>query len=162
MSDPRDTMATRTNAAGLAQGLYCIASGLVLSGFGRRNWLRRSTGGLLTSLGATLLFASMTRRISPQVRALALTTAGVLAGADLLRATRRRSRILHLARGALRLGLAAAWLAPARREHERDSRAQAREIRTNECLDEALKLTFPASDPIALTPPDRREALPVL
>lgn len=146
----------RQSTLSLVQGLYCVASGLLLSGFGRRNWLRRSSGGMLTSVGATLILASMTRRVSPQLRGLALTTAGMLAGADLLRAFGRRSRMVHMTRGLLRLGMAAAWLGPALRLAEPEHAAE------EEQLDEALEETFPASDPIAVTPPDRREALPEL
>lgn len=83
-------------------------------------WLVRTVGVLVGAIGATLLSAGARRRITPEVRLLALATAGGIAAVELWYAGRRR-RIapVYLLDGAGELALAAAWAALAARRRLR-------------------------------------------
>ncbi|ABC80733.1 hypothetical protein [Anaeromyxobacter dehalogenans] len=106
----------------LGQGAFYAATGawplvhmpsfVAVTGPKLEPWLVRTVGVLIGAIGGTLLSAGARRRITPEVRWLALASAAGIAAVELWYAGRRR-RIapVYLLDGAGELALAAAWAA---------------------------------------------------
>ncbi|MFY3743571.1 hypothetical protein [Anaeromyxobacter sp. PSR-1] len=106
----------------LGQGAFYAATGawplvhmpsfVAVTGPKLEPWLVRTVGVLVGTIGGTLLSAGARRRITPEVRWLALASAAGIAAIELWYAGRRR-RIapVYLLDGAGELALAAAWVA---------------------------------------------------
>ncbi|ACG72254.1 conserved hypothetical protein [Anaeromyxobacter sp. K] len=114
----------------LGQGAFYAATGawplvhmpsfVAVTGPKLEPWLVRTVGVLVGTIGATLLAAGARRRITPEVRLLALASAAGIAAVELWYAGRRR-RIapVYLLDGAGELALAAAWAAAGARRRLR-------------------------------------------
>jgi hypothetical protein len=133
LNDPRDggaaslardgRLAFRTLAA--SQGLFYAVSGLwpvvhmrsfeAVTGPKVDRWLVRTTGGLLSVIGAALCSAARRERVTPELRALGAGSAGVLAAIDVTYVARKRISPVYLLDAAVQLALVAAWATAASR-----------------------------------------------
>jgi hypothetical protein len=112
----------RLTPEGLAQtqGLYFFATGVwpllhlrsfeALSGPKAEGWLVKTFGGVLAVLGLTLARAGREGRVTQEVALLAAGSAAVLAGSDVLSASRRRISPVYLLDAAAELALLGGWL----------------------------------------------------
>jgi hypothetical protein len=117
--------ARRASAVGAAQGGYYLATGL--APFASRRafeavtgpkvdwWLVQTVGALVAAVGGSLAAASRRGRVTPELRALGVSSAAGLAGLEVLHVLRRRISPVYLADAALELAFAAAWLRSAPR-----------------------------------------------
>ncbi len=83
-------------------------------------WLVRTVGGLLTVVGTVIAVATMRRRLTPEIRWLAMGTSGVLIAIDLVYVAKRRISPVYLLDAATNLMLIAGWFLPG----VRDQRSQ--------------------------------------
>ncbi len=108
----------------MAQGLYFAGTGVwslvdrrsfeAVSGRKVDYWLVRGVGSLLSAVGAALVVAARRRALTPELRAIALTTAVGLAAVDVAYASVGRISRVYLADAAAELALAGGWLLAAR------------------------------------------------
>lgn len=110
----------------LAQGLYYASTGVwaladsqsfqAVTGPKVDVWLVKTVGVLVTAIGGALGCAGWSRRVTPEVRLLAVGSALGLAGIDVVYVAKGRISRIYLLDAAVELGLAAAWAAasPAR------------------------------------------------
>ena len=113
----------------LAQGLFYVATGVwplidiasfqVVTGPKIDLWLVHTVGVLVTVVGAVLIIASRTRRVTPEIILLAVGSALGLAGIDLRYALAGRISTVYLADAVVEIGLALAWWITWRRAHAR-------------------------------------------
>ena len=105
----------------LAQGTYWTATGLwpllhlksfkKVTGPKPEAWLVKTAGALIASIGTSLLFTGLRRRVTAESRWLGLSSATALGVIDLVyAAARRRIKPIYLADAPVELGLAAGWL----------------------------------------------------
>jgi hypothetical protein len=107
-------------SVGAAQGAYYLATGL--APFASRRafeavtgpkvdwWLVQTVGALVAAVGGSLTAASRRGRVTPELRALGISSAAGLAALEVLHVLRRRISPIYLADAALELAFAAAWL----------------------------------------------------
>src|SRR3954469_7263134 len=110
----------------LAQGLYYASTGVwaladsrsfqAVTGPKVDVWLVKTVGVLVTAIGGALGGAGWNRRITPEVRGLALGGALGLAGIDVVYVAKGRISRIYLLDAAVELGLAAMWAAPMKPE----------------------------------------------
>jgi hypothetical protein len=111
----------------LVQGIFYVATGLwplvhivsfqIVTGPKTDLWLVRTVAVLVTVIGAVLLSAWHSRRISPEVILLAAGGALGLASIDLIYALSGTISSVYLADAMAELMLVALWLAGWRRRH---------------------------------------------
>jgi hypothetical protein len=102
------------------QGVFDIATGLWpilhrpsferVSGYKVDYWLVRTTGGLITTIGAALLVASRQKRLSPEAKLLAIMAPATLALIDVVYVARRRISPVYLVDAAIESTLVICWL----------------------------------------------------
>ena len=103
----------------LLQGLFYVATGVwplidsvsfqVVTGPKTDVWLVHTVGVLVTVVGAVLIAASRTRRITPEIVMLAVGSALGLAAIDLRYALTGRISAVYLADAAVEIGLSILW-----------------------------------------------------
>ena len=113
----------------LIQGLFYVATGVwplidivsfqVVTGPKTDLWLVRTVGVLVTVIGAVLITASRTRRVTPEIVMLAVGSALGLAGIDLRYALAGRISAVYLADAAVEIALSLLWWIGWRRAHAR-------------------------------------------
>jgi len=113
------------NALALGQGAIFLACGVwplvhlpsfqAVTGPKADEWLVRTVGSLLGVTGGVLISAGLRRRITPEIRALAVGSAGVLTAIDCIYAAKGRISRVYLLDAALELGFIAGWAMAARR-----------------------------------------------
>jgi hypothetical protein len=111
----------------LAQGLFYLATGVwplidivsfqLVTGPKTDLWLVRTVGVLVSVVGAVLIAASRTRRITPEIVMLAVGSALGLAAIDLRYALAGRISAVYLADAVVEIGLSLAWWMGWRRAH---------------------------------------------
>jgi hypothetical protein len=72
-------------------------------------WLVKTVAVLVTAIGTTLRCAGLNRRVTPEIRQLAVGSAVGLAGIDVYYVAKGRIARVYLIDAAVELGLAAAW-----------------------------------------------------
>ncbi len=102
-----------------AQGAFYVATGVWpivhlrsfewVTGPKLEGWLVKTVGALITAIGGTLLSAGRSRRVVPEVAALAVGSAVALAAVDVLYVARRRIAPVYLLDAVGELALAAGW-----------------------------------------------------
>lgn len=105
----------------LAHALYFVVGGLwsvasrrsfeAITGPKTDYWLVRTVGGLLTAVGAVIGLAGARRRITPEIRWLAIATSGALAAIDVIYTTTGRLRPVYLLDALVNAALIGGWLA---------------------------------------------------
>ena len=113
----------------IVQGLYYLVTGvwplvhmpsfIAVTGPKTDLWLVRTVGVLVTVLGAVLIAASRTRRLTPEIVMLAVGSALGLAAVDLRYALAGRISAVYLADAAVELALSLLWWIGWRRAHAR-------------------------------------------
>jgi hypothetical protein len=109
----------------MGQGAYWGATGLwpivhlksfeAVTGPKTEGWLVKTVGGLIFSVGATLLLAGARRRVTPEIALLGAASAAALGGAGGWYAWRGRIRSIYLADAAVEALLVGAWAVAAGR-----------------------------------------------
>ncbi len=109
----------------LIQGIYYVLTGIwplidsvsfqMVTGPKTDVWLVRTVGVLVTVIGAVLLLAWHSRRITPEVLLLAVGSALGLASIDLIYALSGTISAVYLADAVAELGLAGLWILAWRR-----------------------------------------------
>ncbi len=107
------------------QGAYFVATGLWpivhlrsftwITGPKPEGWLVKMVGLLAACVGGTLLAAARHRRLTPELRALALGSAASFAAVDVWYVARRRISPVYLLDAAAEIPLVLYWAAAARR-----------------------------------------------
>ena len=110
----------RARRALLAQGGYFVATGVApfvsrrafeaVTGPKREWWLVQTVGGVVTAVGAGIASAALRDRVTPEIRAIALGSAGALAAIDVVHVARGRIAPTYLLDAAVEIGLIAAQL----------------------------------------------------
>jgi len=110
----------------LIQGLYFVATGVwplvhitsfqMVTGPKTDLWLVKTVGVLISVIGAVLLTAYRSRRITNEIVLLATASALGLAGIDLVYALSGRISAVYLGDAVLEIGLAVLWALGRRRE----------------------------------------------
>jgi hypothetical protein len=105
-----------------AQGAVYVATGLWplvdrssferVTGRKRDWWLVQTVGLLVASVGAGLVAAAASDRVTPELRGIAAGCAVSLAGIDVVHAGRGRLRPIYLLDAVAEAGLLAAWARP--------------------------------------------------
>jgi hypothetical protein len=113
----------------LIQGLFYVATGIwplidivsfqAVTGPKTDLWLVRTVGVLVAVIGAVLIAASRSRRVTPEIVLLAAGSALGLAGIDLRYALAGRISPVYLADAAVEISLALLWWIGWRRTHAR-------------------------------------------
>jgi hypothetical protein len=113
----------------LIQGLFYVATGVwplidivsfqIVTGPKTDLWLVRTVGVLVTVIGAVLIAASRTRRVSLEIVMLAVGSALGLAAIDLRYALAGRISAVYLADAAVEIALSLLWWIGWRRAHAR-------------------------------------------
>lgn len=111
--DPATLVAT-------GQSLYFLVTGIwpwlsrrsftAVTGPKKSWWLVKTVGALVTSIGATLGLAAWRRRLTPEIRFLAVASAGALALVDLLYVAKGRIPPIYLLDMLAEVLLIAGWL----------------------------------------------------
>jgi uncharacterized membrane protein YoaK (UPF0700 family) len=111
----------------LAQGLFYMATGVwplidivsfqIVTGPKTDLWLVRTVGVLVAVVGAVLIAAWRSRRVTPEIVMLAVASALGLAAIDLRYALAGRISAVYLADAAVEIALALAWWIGWRRAH---------------------------------------------
>jgi hypothetical protein len=104
----------------LAHALYFVVGGLwavadrrsfeAITGPKTDYWLVRTVGGLLTAIGAVIGLAGARRRLTPELRWLAISTSGVLAAIDIACTAADRVRPVYLLDALANAILIGGWL----------------------------------------------------
>ena len=99
----------------LAQSAYYLATGLLpffsrrafeaMTGPKREWWLVQTTGGLVTVIGGAVASATLRRRVTPEVLAVATGSAAVLGTIDVVYVARRRIAPTYLLDAAVQAAL---------------------------------------------------------
>lgn len=102
----------------LAQSAYYVATGLLpfasrrafeaVTGPKREWWLVQTVGALVTVVGGALASATVRRRVTPELLAVARGSAASLAAIDIVYVARRRIAPTYLLDAAVQVGLLAA------------------------------------------------------
>ena len=131
-----DAASPRLARLALLQGGFDVVTGLwpifhlrsfeAVTGPKLEGWLVKTVGSLITAIGGTLMLAGSRRRVTPEVRLLAVGSAAALAAVDVLYTSRKRISPIYLLDAATELGLIAGWAwastrLPQRQEHQRPS-----------------------------------------
>lgn len=103
-----------------AQALFYVVTGIwpwisersfaAVTGPKKAWWLVKTAGALITVIGATIGLAARRRRITPEIRLLAVGSAASLAAVDLLYVLRRRIPPVYLLDMVAELLLIGGWL----------------------------------------------------
>jgi hypothetical protein len=109
----------------LVQGIFYLLTGIwpildivsfqVVTGPKTDLWLVRTVGVLVTVVGAVLVSAGRSRRLTPEIVLLAVGSALGLAGIDLIYALSGQISAVYLADAVAEIGLAVVWLIARRR-----------------------------------------------
>jgi hypothetical protein len=99
----------------ITQSAYYLATGIApfvsrrgfeaVTGPKREWWLVQTVGALVTVIGGVLASATVRRRITPEMQALAIGSAAALATIDIVYVTRRRVSPLYLLDAAIEISL---------------------------------------------------------
>jgi len=116
-------------AAATAQGGYFVVTGLwplvhmpsfeAVTGRKREGWLVKTVGGVVAVIGGVLLDAARKRRVDRTAATLAIGSAAVLAGVDVVYVAKRRISPVYLLDAAVELGLVSLWAAGMRAQRRR-------------------------------------------
>ena len=111
-------MDQRTLAA--TQGAYFLSTGVwpllhmrsfvAVTGPKQDLWLVQTVGLLVSCIGAQLLMASRSDRVSPEIKTLAVSSALSLAAIDTVHSLRGRIRPVYLLDAVAEVALAALWM----------------------------------------------------
>jgi energy-converting hydrogenase Eha subunit E len=109
----------------LVQGVFYVATGvwalvdldsfMAVTGPKVDHWLVKTVGVLVTVIGAVLLFAARSQRVTPEIVLLAVGSALSLAAIDVVYVSAGRISPIYLVDAAAEVGLAAAWAVARRR-----------------------------------------------
>jgi hypothetical protein len=109
---------------GLVQGAYYLSTGLralahrrsfeAVTGPKVDFWLVRTVGVLVSAIGATLIMAGLRRRVSTEIKLLALASSLGLAGIDIVYGLKGRISKIYLLDASGEIALTVLWL---RAEH---------------------------------------------
>jgi hypothetical protein len=109
----------------LAHGAFFVATGLwpivhmrsfeAVTGPKRERWLVKTMGGLIAAIGSAVAAGALERPIPQSIRALAATSAAVLAASDVIYVSRRRISPIYLADAVVEIALASLWSRSVRR-----------------------------------------------
>ena len=123
-----DAFTSAEEPVAIAQGAMFIATGVwpivhiptfeAVSGPKTDKWLVKTVGALITVAGATIASAGVRRRISPEIRLLAMGSSLALAAVDVVYARRRRISRVYLLDAVAEAGLILAWLTAMGRQPE--------------------------------------------
>ena len=110
-----------TQQLSLAHGVFNVTSGLwpvfhrrsfeAVTGPKRDFWLVRTVGLLLAATGAVMASAALRKRVTPEIRMLAVGVAGSLTAIDLVYAGKREISPIYLLDAAVETAVIGAWLA---------------------------------------------------
>jgi hypothetical protein len=116
-----------------AQGVYFTVTGIwplvhmesfeAVTGPKVDKWLVRTVGVLVAAIGGVLASAAYRGRVTPEIAALGVASAGGLGAIDVIYAGKRRISPIYLADAALEAVLVGAWATG--RDDSRSSRARA-------------------------------------
>lgn len=105
----------------VGQGIFYLTSGLwpvfdresfeKVTGPKADFWLVRTVGLLIASTGATLTMAAIRRKVTPEIALLAATTAGSLAGIDIVYGGSGRISRIYLLDAVVQGGIVGLWAA---------------------------------------------------
>jgi len=111
----------RAEQLSLAHGVFNFTSGLwpvfhrrsfeAVTGPKRDFWLVKTVGLLLAATGVVMASAAMKRRVTPEIRILAIGIAGSLTAIDLVYAGKREISSIYLLDAAVETAVIGAWLA---------------------------------------------------
>lgn len=117
----RQSELDRSEVLALGQGVYYTTTGLwalvdidsfqAVTGPKTDLWLVKTVGALVTVIGGVLGLAGYNRRVTPEIKALAMGAALGLAAIDVIYVGKRRIAKIYLGDALPELGLAAAWAA---------------------------------------------------
>lgn len=103
----------------LSQGLFYAATGIwplvhmrsfeAVTGPKADRWLVRTVGALIGVAGGAMISAAQRGRVTPEIRALAVGSAAVLAVIDITYVAKKRIPPVYLLDAAAELGLVGAW-----------------------------------------------------
>jgi hypothetical protein len=103
----------------LAQGVFYLVTGVwplvsirsfeMVTGPKADRWLVKTAGVLITAIGAALTLAGWRRRVTPEMRLLAICSALGLTGIDVVYVRRGRISKVYLLDALAELGLVGAW-----------------------------------------------------
>jgi hypothetical protein len=109
----------RAGQLGIAHGVFNLTTGLwpllhrrsfeAVTGPKADFWLVRTVGLLVATSGVVMASAGYRRRLTPELRTLAIGVAGSLACIDLVYAVRRRISPVYLLDAVMEAALVAAW-----------------------------------------------------
>ena len=109
----------------LVQGVFYVATGvwalvdldsfMAVTGPKVDHWLVKTVGVLVTVIGAVLLFAARSQRVTPEIVLLAVGSALSLAAIDVVYVSAGRISPIYLLDAVAEVGLAAAWAVARRR-----------------------------------------------
>jgi len=109
----------------LVQGVFYVATGvwalvdldsfMAVTGPKVDHWLVKTVGVLVSVIGAVLLFAARSHRVTPEIVLLAVGSALSLAAIDVVYVSAGRISSIYLLDAAAEVGLAAAWAVVRRR-----------------------------------------------
>ena len=115
-----------TRSVCLGQGIFYMASGLwpvfdresfeKVTGPKADFWLVRTVGLMIASTGAALTMAAVRRKVTPEIGLLATTTAGSLAGIDIVYGGSGRISRIYLLDAIVQGGIVALWAAACKRK----------------------------------------------
>jgi hypothetical protein len=151
----------------LVQAGSWLAAGLIVRALAarKRSRLGRMVGVAMMGMGSAMILRSARSGASRETRSLATIASGFAAGLDAVQLLHTGSKWRILGTLA-ELTMASAWLRRAAKPAPARAPGQSHESSngppTEQVLDHALEETFPASDPVVITPPERREPLPQL
>lgn len=125
---------TAADVLALGQGAFFLVAGAwplvhlrsfeAVTGPKADDWLVRTVGSLLTVVGGVLVSAGRRRRVTREIRALAMGSAGALAAIDVIYVAKGRMSRVYLLDAAVQLGIVASW-AIARQRHRHRAREAA-------------------------------------
>lgn len=122
----------------IGQGAYYFGTGLwpilhmpsflAVTGPKRDLWLVRTVGALIAVLGGTLMIAGRARRITPELRAMAVGGAAALTFVDVIYVARRTIPPVYLLDAATEVALIGIWGSVARRRRSGGPRSMRRAL----------------------------------
>jgi hypothetical protein len=108
----------------LGQGIFYLAAGVWpllnmrtferVTGPKSDKWLVKTAGALITAIGGALALAGASRRVSPEIELLAVTSAAGLTAIDIVYVTKGRISPVFLLDAVAELALIGGWLAASR------------------------------------------------
>ncbi|ACZ38975.1 hypothetical protein [Sphaerobacter thermophilus] len=130
--------ADRQSMISILQALYYLPTGIwplvslrtfmAVTGPKVDGWLVKTVGALITVVGGVLMLAGLRRRVSPEVRLLAVGSAAGLAAIDVVYVARRRISPIYLLDALGEVILIGAWVAAMRTDRRGRGRGVRRQL----------------------------------